>query len=191
VYRAYRGSATYSVWALIAANTLLFIAVLAHGDIIYTFGLQPSDWLERPWILLTSLFIHSNLWHIAANMISLYFFGRFLSMLTGEKIFLVIYFLGGIAGSLVYVLLASPYSIAIGASGAVFAIAGALAVMRPKLRVYIFPIPAPVPLWAAVVGGFVVISILPYVAWQAHLGGLVLGLTAGYFLRKRQRIIIF
>jgi len=108
-------------------------------------------------------------------------------MLIGEARFLIVYFLGGIIGNLFYLFLGPPYSIAIGASGAVFAIGGALAVMAPKLRVYVLPIPAPFPLWAAVIGGFVIVSILPNVAWQAHLGGLILGLTAGYFFRSRQR----
>lgn len=190
LYRSYRGITTYSIWILITANFLLFIGALVHGQLAYVLGLQPAGWLERPWTMVTNLFIHAGFWHVAPNMLALYFFGRFLSALTGEARFLIIYFLGGIVGNLVYVLLASPYSIAIGASGAVFAVGGALAVMRPKLRAYVFPIPAPLPLWVAVIGGFVIISILPHVAWQAHLGGLVLGLIAGYFFRKRQRIII-
>ena len=90
-------------------------------------------------------------------------------------------------GSLMYVLLASPLSIAIGASGAVFAVGGALTVMRPKLRVIIFPVPIPVPLWVAVIGAFVILSFLPNVAWQAHLGGIAFGLAAGYFYKKRER----
>ena len=64
-------------------------------------------------------------------------------------------------GSVLFILLAPPYSIAIGASGAVFALGGALAVMRPKLRVFVFPIPVPIPLWSAVIGGFLIISLLP------------------------------
>ena len=136
---------------------------------------------------MTNLFIHGSMWHIAANMVTLYFFGRFVCMMIGDARFLIVYFLGGIIGNLFYILLASPYSIAIGASGAVFAIGGALAVMAPKLRVYVFPIPAPLPLWAGLIGVFVFISILPHVAWQAHLGGLILGLLAGYFFRRRQR----
>ncbi len=190
MYRRYQGFTAYSVWALISANLLLFVVVLVHGHLVYVLGLQPAGWLETPWTVVTSLFIHASIWHIAGNMFTLYFFGSFLSSLTGEARFLIVYFLGGIIGSLVYVLLAPPYSIAIGASGAVFAVAGALVVMRPKLRVYVFPIPAPLPLWAAVLGGFVIMSILPYVAWQAHLGGLVFGLIAGYFLRKQQRMIL-
>ena len=91
-------------------------------------------------------------------------------------------------GSVLFILLAPPYSIAIGASGAVFALGGALTVMRPKLRVFVFPIPVPLPLWVAVIGGFFIISFFPHIAWQAHLGGLAFGLIAGYFFRKRERL---
>jgi len=86
-----------------------------------------------------------------------------------------------------FILLGPPFATAVGASGAVFALGGALAIMRPKLKVIIFPIPIPLDLWIAVIGGFLVISFLPYIAWQAHLGGLVTGLVAGYFFRKRER----
>jgi membrane associated rhomboid family serine protease len=140
----------------------------------------------RPWTVFTSLFLHASFGHILGNMITLYFFGKNLRLLIGSKGFLIVYFLGGLLGSLMYVLLANPLSIAIGASGAVFAVGGALAVMRPKLRVIIFPVPVPVPLWGAVIGGFIILSFLPNVAWQAHLGGLVFGLVAGYFYRKRE-----
>ena len=87
-----------------------------------------------------------------------------------------------------FILLAPPYSIAIGASGAIFALGGVLTVMRPKLRVFVFPIPVPLPLWLAVIGGFLILSFFPGIAWQAHLGGLVFGLIAGYFFRKRERL---
>ena len=84
-------------------------------------------------------------------------------------------------------LLGSPFALVVGASGAVFALGGTLAVLTPKLRVIVFPIPVPMPLWVAVIGGFVVMSFFPNVAWQGHLGGLVFGLIAGYFFRRRER----
>ncbi len=78
---------------LIAVNVILYIATLADPDLIYRLGLQPSTWMERPWTLLTNLFIHGGLWHLAANMITLFFFGRYLSMMVGEAKFLIVYFL--------------------------------------------------------------------------------------------------
>ena len=187
VRRSYRGFAPNSILILVAVNILLFIAVLIHSQLIVVLGLQPAAFLDKPWTIVTNLFIHGSIWHILANMITLYFFGRFLSMLIGDTRFLIVYFLGGIVGNLFYLLLGPDYTIAIGASGAVFALGGALAVMAPNQRVFVFPIPAPLPLWIAVIGVFVIVSILPYVAWEAHLGGLLLGLIAGYFFRRRQR----
>ncbi len=103
---------------------------------------------------------------------------------------MIIFFLGGIWGNVFYMLLGNPFSVVIGASGAVFAIGGALTVLRPNLRVVVFPIPAPLPLWIAVLGIFLIISIFPNVAWQAHLGGLLLGLIAGYIFRKGKRYLL-
>ena len=189
-YRSYSRFAATSILVLIAANLVLFIATLADPDLIYTLGLQPAIWLERPWTLLTNLFIHGSMWHIAANMLTLYFFGRYLSMMIGDARFLTVYFLGGIIGNFFYILLEPSGPTAIGASGAIFAVAGVLTVMAPKLRVFVFPIPAPLPLWVAVIGGFVILSFFPNVAWQAHLGGLALGLVAGYFFKGRQRNVL-
>jgi len=76
---------------------------------------------------------------------------------------------------------------AVGASGAIFALGGALTILVPYVKVYIFPIPAPLPLWVAVIGGFVILSFLPGVAWEAHLGGLLTGLAAGLVFRRGRR----
>ncbi len=94
-------------------------------------------------------------------------------------------------GNALYLLLAPPLSIAIGASGAIYAIAGALVVMMPNMRVAIWGI-LPLPLWLVILLFFVLWSLpmsYPAVAWQAHLGGLVAGLIAGYFFRRRTRYV--
>lgn len=187
-YKRYQGFKLTPISILIALNFLLLIATAISSELIFSLGLQPASFLQRPWTIVTSLFIHSGLWHVITNMLALYFFGRSLSGLIRESKLLIVYFCGGIAGSVLFLLLAPPYSIAIGASGAVFALGGALTVMRPKLRVFIFPIPVPLPLWIAVIGGFLILSFFPGIAWQAHLGGLVVGLIAGYFFRKRERL---
>jgi len=186
-YRSYQGFRLTPVWFLIILNFLLFIATAIFPKLILLFGLQPAGFLLRPWTIVTNLFIHGGFWHIFANMITLYFFGTYLTRLVGGNRFLITYFGGGILGNILFILLGQPFAIAVGASGAVFALGGALAIMRPNLRVFVFPIPAPIPLWAAVIGGFIILSFVPSIAWQAHLGGLVFGLIAGYFFRKRER----
>ena len=187
-YKRYQGFKLTTIWVLIALNFLLFIATAIAPELISFLGLQPESFLQRPWTIVTSLFIHNGLWHVIANMLAFYFFGTYLSRLVGGTKLLIGYFCGGAVGSVLFILLAPPYSIAIGASGAVFALGGALTVMRPKLRVFVFPIPVPLPLWVAVIGGFFIISFFPHIAWQAHLGGLAFGLIAGYFFRKRERL---
>lgn len=191
-YRSYQGFRLGPIEFLILANILMFIVTFIRPELRFSLGLSQLFFPDRPWILLTSMFVHVSFWHIFANMLTLYFFGRYVNMLVGERKFLVVYFLGGLLGGVFYLLLASPVSIAVGASGAIFAVAGALTVLSPKLRVFIIPIPVPIPLWVAVIGGFLIFTLfaifhfLP-VAWQAHLGGLVFGLVMGYFFRRRQR----
>jgi len=193
-----KGSNLSAVWILIGINLLLFIVTeLAqhinydlYQDLFKTLGLQPESFTEKPWTIVTSMFMHLGFWHIFGNMITLFFFGTYVSRLIGENKFLLIYFLGGLLGNVFCIILGTSDYIYIGASGAVFAVGGALTVLRPNLKVIIFPIPAPLPLWIAVLGMFLVISLFPNVAWEAHLGGLLLGLAAGYIFRKKQSFFI-
>jgi uncharacterized protein len=178
---------------LIIVNFLVYIGVniaqFTDTSILKYLALSRSTVFLAPWTIVTYMFTHQEFFHILANMVTLYFYGSFLNRLTGVKTFLSIYFIGGVVGGLFVLLFSSPYSFTIGASGAIFALGGALAVLTPKLKVFIFPIPAPMPLWVAILIGFLVLAILPGVSWQGHLGGLVTGLLAGWYLRKRIRVI--
>ncbi len=184
--RTYRTVGLNALWFLIIVNILVFIVTLARPDALFFLGLQPATFLHRPWTIITNLFVHGNFWHILCNMISLYFLGSFLSRIVGEKKFLIIYFLGGIVGNVFFIFLANPLYVAVGASGAIFALGGALAAIAPRLPVFVFPIPVPIPIWLAIIGGFLIVSFIPGVAWQAHLGGLLVGLLSGYILRRRR-----
>ncbi len=190
-YGGYQGFTMNAIWSLIIANLLVFIITRLVPGLIFLLGLMPATVLDRPWTILTSMFVHGGLWHILANMYMLYFFGSSVRRLVGTGRFLTVYFGGGILGSILYILLAPAFSLAVGASGAVFALGGVLAMMMPKMKVFIFPIPIPISLWIAVIGGFLVLSFVPSIAWQAHLGGLALGLVAGYFFKKRARYFIY
>ena len=188
-YRRYQSST--AIWVLIVLNLLLFVLSIPFPGLIYLMGLQPASFLSAPWTIVTTMFMHSGFGHIFANMLTLFFFGAFLTRLIEEKRFLIVYFLGGIVGSLSFVWLAPPYSVAVGASGAIYAVGGVLTVLMPRLRVFVFPIPVPLPLWAVVIGGFVIVSFVPGIAWQAHLGGLVFGLLAGLYFRRRRRYPVY
>lgn len=192
-YSSQQGFNLSPIIVLIIINFLVYIATIVATfldyPLILLLGLQPASFLQRPWTILTNLFVHGDIWHLLFNMLTLYFFGSFLTRLLGTRILLIIYFLGGILGNILFMLLGDPYSVAIGASGAIFALGGVLTVLAPKLRVIVFPIPVPIPLWIAIIGGFIIMSFLPNIAWQGHLGGLILGLIAGVLLRRRGRPI--
>jgi len=188
-YRTFSNDKNAPIWTIIIINLLVFIGTLVNNKLIYLLGLQGDSFFYQPWTIITNMFTHAGVWHILFNMLTLYFYGSFLCQLIGVGNFLVIYFCGGILGNIFFLWLAPSYVTGIGASGAIFALGGALAMLTPKLRVYIFPIPVPMPLWAAVIGGFVIISIIPGIAWQAHLGGLVIGHIYGYFFRRKTRVI--
>ena len=186
IYRSYRRTGLNPILVIIGINVILFIATLISRDLILLLGLQPASFLNRPWTIITSMFMHGGFGHIFANMFTLFFFGSSLFQLIGNRRFLLVYLGGGILGNIFYLFLGHPFIPAVGASGAIFALGGVLTVMRPKLRVFVFPIPLPIPLWAAVIGGFLILSLFPYVAWQAHLGGLIFGLAAGFLFTRRK-----
>lgn len=178
------------VLVIIVINLIVFFAALARrNDIIGNLGLSPELFTQKPWTILTNMFVHTEFWHIFGNMITLFFFGRVIYQLVGTRWFLLLYFGGGVLGNALYIWLGAPQTIAIGASGAIYALAGALVVMMPMMRVAIWGI-VPMPLWVVVLLFFVLWSVpgvIPSIAWQAHLGGLAAGLIAGFFFRKRMR----
>jgi len=184
--RSYSSPNLNALWFLIAANVLVFIITLVRPEAIYFLGLTPALVPHHPWTIITCMFVHGGFGHILCNMISLYFLGSFLLRLIGEGKFLLVYFLGGLLGNILFIFLAPPLSVGIGASGAIFALGGALAMMAPRVPVFMFFIPIPIPLWIAIIV-FLLISFLPGIAWQAHLGGLLLGLIAGYYFRRKRR----
>ena len=97
------------------------------------------------------MFTHGNLTHLLSNMIGLLFFGIAVERAIGSKEFALFYFLTGIISGLlsvlIYVLTKNYFAILIGASGALYAVMLAYAVIFPRSTVYIFgiiPISSPV-----------------------------------------------
>lgn len=196
--RTYRTVNLNALWFLIALNVAIFIIELITGTGTATYsplvsflGLTPALLSQQPWTILTAIFVHYDFWHILFNMISLYFLGSFFLRAASERSFLAVFFLGGLAGNLLFALLANPLSTGIGASGAIFAIGGALAVIAPSVRVFIIPIPVPMPLWIAIIILLLLSFLFSGIAWQAHLGGLLAGVIAGFVLKRRGQASYF
>jgi len=118
-YRGYRTFNLTPILIIIAVNLLMFVATAVSSRLIFRLGLVPAVFLSQPWTIVTNLFIHSGLWHLIANMMTLYFFGGSFSRLVGDVRFLIVYFSGGILGNVLYILLGEPLSVAVGAYGAI------------------------------------------------------------------------
>ncbi|AII57359.1 protease [Dehalococcoides mccartyi] len=183
-YTSYRNQPDIILLVIITC-VIVFFGVNFAPQIGPYLALQPATAISHPWTIITSLFVHADLWHLFANMITLYFFGNALLQMISQRSWLIIFFGGGLAGSLLFILLnAGSFGYVIGASGAVFALGGTLAVLRPNSKVMVFPLPVPIPLWIAVIGSFIILSFLPSVAWQGHLGGLLVGAACGYLIKQ-------
>jgi membrane associated rhomboid family serine protease len=197
--RTYRTVNLNVLWFLIALNVVIFVIELAVGgypitgtnEVVRWLGLRPILLSQQPWTIISSMFVHGGFAHILFNMIALYFLGSFLIRAAGERSFLAVFFLGGLAGNALYVLLGPPSIPGIGASGAVFALAGALAIIAPRVPVFILFIPIPMPLWIATIILVFISFLFSGIAWQAHIGGLLLGLIAGLIFRRRRQIYYF
>jgi membrane associated rhomboid family serine protease len=141
------------------------------------------DSLGRPWTLLLAEFSHIDPTHLLFNMIALWTFGRAVESALGPRRLLALYGAGGVLASLghvVYGLAVGSDAPALGASGAVSAIAVVFAAMFPRARLYLnFFIPLPA---ALAVGLFLVVDLLgvlnptgDMIAHAAHLGGALYG----------------
>lgn len=156
------------------------------------FYFHPLLALSEPWRFLTSIFLHGSFTHLFFNMFALFLFGTILERKVGSKEFLKIFLLGGIIGSLIYFLtivsgIASPVP-ALGASGGVYAILGALAILTPNLTIFLFFIPMKMRQAAIVwviIEFFGVFNAGSGIASAAHLGGLIFGIIYARRLKKK------
>jgi len=158
------------------------------------FGLVPSGVIPglRIWQPFTYLFLHdvNSIWHIVVNMFMLWSFGRELELVWGRNRFLRYYFLTGVGAGVLNVIVRtvpmlwgkSAYDIpTIGASGAIFGILIACAVLFPDRRAYLFPIPVAIKMkWiVAIMAAITFLGTLGLgddkVSHICHLGGMVVG----------------
>ncbi|MFG2465290.1 rhomboid family intramembrane serine protease [Streptomyces canus] len=183
---------------LIGINVAVFIAIQANASLAADLSLigawppapfQPTEGVAdgQYYRLVTSMFAHQEVWHIGFNMLSLWWLGGPLEAALGRARYLAVYFVSGLAGSALAYLLADPGTQTLGASGAIFGLFGATAVLMRRLNYDLRPIMALLVINLIFTFGWSSIS------WQAHIGGLVAGVVTGYAMvhapRERRSLV--
>ncbi|MCX6831480.1 MAG: rhomboid family intramembrane serine protease [candidate division Zixibacteria bacterium] len=176
---------TPGIMYLLVANTAIFILQMAmpNAGLARTFGLVPYDITHRftLWQPVSYMFLHGGFFHIFFNMLTLWMFGSDLERQWGTREFLKFYFIAGIgAGIITFLLTLNSTVPTIGASGAIFAVLVAFAVLYPNRVVYVwflFPVKVKYLVMA-------MIGIGVFAAWSqshdgiahfTHLGGAAIG----------------
>jgi membrane associated rhomboid family serine protease len=164
---------------LLIANVVVFlITMLNPSFFVEWFAFWPAEVLTRPWGALTYMFLHGGFWHLAINMLILFFFGPPLEARWGSREFIRYYLVCGLGGvALSFLFVSNPI---IGASAAIYGLMLAFALHWPEAPIYIwgiFPVKAK---W--LVGFLFVMSLMSAlggaggnIAHFAHLGGIVTG----------------
>jgi membrane associated rhomboid family serine protease len=139
----------------------------------------PFNGNHEYWRLLTSAFLHESIFHVGINMFSLWMVGRALEPAIGKLYFAAIYFTGALAGSF-GALAFEPRTPTLGASGAIFAVFGALIMVAHARRI---------PLWQSGLVPMLLLNLVftltvPGVAIGGHIGGLASGLATGWLVTE-------
>ncbi|MFG3496107.1 rhomboid family intramembrane serine protease [Streptomyces sp. NPDC047928] len=178
---------------IIALNALVFVLVLTDRDRFVSdlalVGAWPPASLFPPGVpyvptegvaagelyrLVTSVFLHEQVWHIAFNMLGVWWLGGPLEAALGRARYVALYLLSGLAGSAFTYLIAPAAQGSLGASGAVFGLLGATVVLMRRLNQDLRPVVALLVLNLALT------FLWEGIAWQAHIGGLIAGAVIAY-----------
>ncbi|RBM05593.1 rhomboid family intramembrane serine protease [Streptomyces sp. PT12] len=188
---------------LLSLNVAVFLGVLLAIDVFgivddrlevrtdfamlgYAFDVQSFTWVgvaDGEWYrMLTAAFLHEELWHLAFNMLGLWFLGPALEAALGRARFLALYLISALAGSTLSYLLAAQNQPSLGASGAIFGLFGATAVLARRVRADLRSI-------GVLLGINLLITFVwaDQIAWQAHLGGLAAGAVVAYAMVNAPR----
>ena len=179
------------VGRLIAANVIIalllatvFTSAKVTGALMFT--PSPDTVVNRPWTLLTYMFVHGGLLHLVLNMLVLYFFGSAVEQRMGGRSFLFYYIYCGLGAAVFSLGLSAllPGSVPpfLGASGAVLGVALAFGMFWPDAEVVIFPVAIRARTLVIIMAGVAVFASLVLwnsrwnqVAHLAHLGGMLSG----------------
>jgi len=172
------------VTRLLIANIIMYLLSISSPEVTKLLMFVPVNILFQPWTLITYMFLHGGFWHLAFNMLGLFFFGPRLEATLGSQRFLWLYFISGVCGGLLSFVFA-PYTPIIGASAAVFGVFYAFAHYWPREQLYIWGILPVEARWMVIImtllslfGGFG--GFEQGIAHFAHLGGFAGGF---FFIR--------
>ena len=152
------------------------------------------------WQFVTAMFRHGNFSHLFFNMFALYIFGSLVAPILGALRFTLLYFISGIFGGILWLLFANPHALSVGASGAVFGVAVACAMLNPNQQFYLLFYPVPIKA-KTLIPIYFLIDVLgellqttttfgSRIAHLAHIGGAVAGyFIIKFFFRKRKQFI--
>lgn len=177
------------VMYLLIANLAIFLIsalIPAIGNLLNgLFSVYPVNFVKsiQVWRFVTYQFLHAGISHILINMLVLYFFGPMLEKQWGSKKFITFYLMCGATGGVLYTLLVAanilPAGILVGASGAIYGLLAAGAILYPSMRVYVMGIfPLPLMVLAII---FATVSLLKFIGGEnaggeaAHLAGMATG----------------
>lgn len=172
-------------YTLIGVNVLFYLGELLSGGAVYqALAYYPPLTALEPWRMITAAFLHSpsSILHILFNMYSLFIFGPIIENAVGRLRYLALYLIAAFGGS-VAVLLLSPQSTVVGASGAIFGLLGAFFIIQRRLGGNYTGL-------LVLIGLNLAIGFIPgfSISWQAHVGGLVAGAAvAAVYMATRQR----
>ncbi|HEV3315905.1 MAG TPA: rhomboid family intramembrane serine protease [Candidatus Angelobacter sp.] len=188
-------------------------SLVAVYDIITKLGLVPDQVVHHGWIwqLLTYSIVHERFFHIFFNMLMLWMFGANLEIHFGSRQFLEFFFFGVFGAALTSLVLTytvglmanpiftiSPTTPIIGASGGIFAIYMACAMLFGEQQVYLFPFPFAIKMkyLVAILGVIALVGAIDNrvgggTANLAHLGGLLFGYLYLKFIPRRGLTFVF
>lgn len=192
-------------FALIIINIIVFILtyLLYQNSVMnlnQLFGLNPITFLKYKfyWTPLTHMFAHSGIRHLFFNMFMLFMFSHSVESKLGSRKFILYYLItGSLAGlfSLLFYILLNVNVLLVGASGAIYAILFAYAVLFPHRKIYFFGIvPISPPLLIAIYAGYNIIGQIigrSNIAYIAHLSGFLFAYIYFRLIFKIDPIFIF
>jgi hypothetical protein len=176
----------YAIWLSLICIVVYILQLVIPGFTEF-FLLTPVA-LSRLqiWRFLTSIFLHGSPVHLLYNLFALALFGSILEKFIRGKRFLIVFFVSGIIANLISV---NFYTSSLGASGAIYGILGALAVIKPLMMVWAFGFPMPMflaaILWTA--GSVLGVFMPGNIGHIAHLSGILFGFILGWLYKKPKK----